>query len=192
MPETLDPATFDFDEWFADAHLPTRSADIFTRSDVLGRLDELGREIELADATDDGERSISQKSPSAQLRAEYERLAETFENSKITVYVQALTGVRRQNILDEHNKTEESDAEFMLKILSAAIVGLKKPGQDLPEGADYKPVSMSVEDVRKLYGRIGDAQVTLLRNAYQSASNAAPEVSADFLPGASSKADTNE
>lgn len=193
MPETLSPETFDFDEWFADANLPEESADIYTRADVISELRDLERRIELADTVEDaGEKTISEKPASAQLRDQYEKLAETFTNSKITVYLRALTGTKRQEILEVHNaaqkkdKNKETDAEFMFRLLSESIVGLKRAG------GERKPVKLGQADVRRLYLQVGDAQIQVLRNAYLSASNAAPEVSADFLPSASSKATTDE
>lgn len=193
MPETLSPDTFDFDEWFADANLPEESADIYTRADVISELRDLERRIELADATEvEAERTISEKSASAQLRAEYEKLAESFTGSKITVYMRALTGTKRQEILNVHNEAQkknpkkETDAEFMFRLLSESIVGMKRAGGERVEA------TLSQADVRKLYGQVGDAQIQVLRNAYLNASNKAPEVSADFLPSASSKATTDE
>jgi len=193
MPETLSPETFDFDEWFADANLPEESADIYTRADVISELRDLERRIELADAVEDaGENTVSEKSASAQLRDQYEKLAETFTSSKITVYLRALTGTKRQEILEVHNaaqkkdKNKETDAEFMFRLLSESIVGLKRAG------GERKPMKLGQADVRRLYLQVGDAQIQVLRNAYLNASNAVPEVSADFLPGASSKATTDE
>lgn len=193
MPENLSPETFDFDEWFADANLPEESADIYTRADVISELRDLERRIELADAVEDaGEKTVSEKSASAQLRDQYEQLAETFTSSKITVYLRALTGTKRQEILEVHNaaqkkdKNKETDAEFMFRLLSESIVGLKRAG------GERKSMRLGQADVRRLYLQVGDAQIQVLRNAYLNASNAVPEVSADFLPGASSKATTDE
>lgn len=196
----LDPKTFSFDDFFADAHPPTESADIFTRADVIGDIRELERRIELEAATvepapegNPDELTLAQKPAKpnaklAKLTAERNRLFKQFEGSKITVHVKALTGTQRQNILDAHNATEpkEPNEEFVFRILSASIIAMQKAGQD-KTGA-----TLTIDEVRNLYGLIGDMQINVIHNAYKQATMAAPEVSADFLPGPSSPETTAE
>ena len=85
MTET--PETFDLDAWLSGASRPQRSVRIYQRGDMLAELDELGREIELAEAADDAERSLTDASPAA-LRQKYAELSEQFAASCLDVRVQ--------------------------------------------------------------------------------------------------------
>lgn len=208
MSETpeLSPETFDFDEWFADANLPTESADIYTRADVVGDIRDLERRIELEAAIADeagedpalaAERPLTQKAPKpdakvAKLIAERNRLFKQFEGSKITVHVRALTGTERKAILDAHNatKTEETpkepNEEFTFRALSQSIVAMQKSRKTKSDA------TLSIDQVRNLYRKVGDAQIKVIFDAYLVATNALPEVSADFLPEHSSPETTQE
>lgn len=193
MPENQ-PETFDFDEWFADANLPTESADIYTRADVVGDIRDLERRIEVETEIDVDtetvvERALGEKPQTSaldQLIAARARLFKQFEESKITVYVRALTGRERQEIRTAHDEAKEHDEEFVFRLLSQSIVAMQKHGRDKTDA------TLSIDQVRDLYRKVGDAQIFALRNAYLQATNAAPEVSADFLHSNSSPENTQE
>lgn len=179
---TNTPETFDIEAWLTDAHLPEESADVYKRADVISELSELRRRIELEDAADDPqERTIGQKSPTADLEARYAELLQTFAASKLTVYVRALTGEELRTARAEHEKRtegmepKEANIEFGYDLLAAAIVGMK------PAGGERKPVSMTSQAVKKLAAGIGEVQVSAILQARQQAQSGVPQVDADFL-----------
>lgn len=96
------------------------------------------------------------------------------------MYLRALEKPERVKLRKQHeaalkSKTE-GDEGFAIRSVAASIVGLQAPGQET-----RTDVRMSVGQVKDLYSKIGEAQLTLLFQAQQTATNAAPRVSADFL-----------
>lgn len=169
------PETFRFDDWFQDANLPESAADIFTNSAVLGDLTDLQHRIEEESAVVEAEPTVGAKSTLRKLEAEYKALAEQFMSSKITVYVRALTATERVAVRAEHDKAKEANEEFIFRILALSIIGMKKP-----EG-ERVAATLTVDELRNLYSRIGDTQLTAIYNAQLTATNAMPTVDADFL-----------
>lgn len=180
MPRTNTPKSFKLDDWFADASLPEESADIYTRADVISEIRKIERELEEAGEVENAEPSLADKAAVNKLEKRWAELAEQFADSKVTVTVQALTGEQRRVIREAHEKANESNTEFVFRILSNAIIGLQRAG------GEYQEVSMAQSDLRKLYEKIGDAQITHIHNAYLQATEGLPEVDADFLSKSSS------
>lgn len=177
MTETLNPESFDFNDWFADANLPESSADIFTNAAVLGELAELQRRI--ATEAEIAEAEPTAGSKKSTLEDEYVALAEKFTASKVTVYVRALTTPERKEVRKAHDaaqkSTKEGDEVFILRILAKSIIGMKRPG------GERVPAKLSLSDVKKLYSQIGETQVGVIYNAQLTATNGIPSVDADFL-----------
>lgn len=184
-PAETTPESFNFSDWFADANLPESSADIFTNAAVLSELADLQRRMDVEERVEEGlpaEETVgsrSKKTKLQELEDEYVALAQRFEDSKITVYCQALTSVQRKEIRAAHEKalkaSVESDTGFIFRCLSASIVGLRKAG------GERQPATLTQDDVEKLYERIGDAQIGAINDAYLTATNGIPTVDADFL-----------
>lgn len=185
MTETTTPETFDFADWFADANLPESSADIYLNAGVLSDLAELQRRLDveqLVAKAEPAEKTVgskSKKSPLKVLEDEYVTLAQRFEDSKITVYVRALTSADRKTIRAAHDEAMKAETEgnegFTFRCLEASIVGLKKAG------GERKPATLTLEQVADLYKKIGDAQLGRINDAYLTATNGIPTVDADFL-----------
>ena len=179
MTENTTPETFNFDDWFSDAKRPEESVDVYTRADVVSRLSELRRRIEeaqqIADA-DAHEAAIGEASPATELEAEYVDLLQTFADSRVTFFVQALTQTERRRIRQRNNERDNGDnGEFVHRMIAEAIVGVRRGN------GERIPATLTLNQVRDLYDRIGDPQHGELFEAVQQASNGLPEVSADFL-----------
>jgi hypothetical protein len=175
---TTTPEEFDFADWFADANLPEQSADIYTNAAILSDLAELQRRIDVEVKVQDAEKTAGSPAKD-RLEDEYVKLAQRFADSKITVYVRALTGTERKEIRAAHDKalkaSIETDAGFVFRCLAASIVGLKKAD------GERKPAKFTQAEVEDLYARIGDAQIQAIHNAQLTATNGMPSVDADFL-----------
>lgn len=183
MTKKLDPNTFNFADWFGDAKRPEESADVFTRGALVGEINALQRQIEEDDRAADVEASLGDETASEQ----EERLAELltqFLDSKVTVYVKALTPGERTAVRKAHDASRQPDEDFVIRILAASIIGLRKPG------GERTPASLSYGDVLKLAEQIGDAQIEALFNAYRQATSGLPTVDADFLQRRSGREST--
>ena len=175
---------FDFDSWFGDAALPVESADVYTRGDLVGRINYLGRRLEeeqrITAAGVEGEASLGDATAAEDLTEEYTTLLQEFADSRVTVYLRALTKPERKAVRKAHDAAQkgiqEGDEGFVLRLVAASIVGLQAPGQ-----TERSDVRMSLGQVQELYTRIGEAQMAELYRAEETATNAAPRVSADFL-----------
>ncbi|WP_066298832.1 hypothetical protein [Arthrobacter luteolus] len=176
---------FDFNSWFGNAALPVESADVYTRGDLVGRINYLGRRIEeehrVAAAGVEAEESLGDAPAAEGLTEEYTSLLQEFAESRVTVYLRALTKPERKAVRKAHDAAQkgikEGDEGFVLRLVTASIIGLQAPGQ-----AERTDVRMTLGQVQDLYTRIGEAQMAELYRAEETATNAAPRVSADFLP----------
>ena len=166
------PETFDLDAWLAGASRPQRSVRIYQRGDMLAELDELGREIELAEAVGDAERSLTDASPAA-LRQKYAELSEKFAASCLDVRVQGHDVDETREIMgDRHDKSQVSAVE-----------------KDLVHDALVYP-KMTREQFGKFLSAIGPAQWERLKVTYSAACHEIAQPSADFLPQSSTADDT--
>lgn len=194
MTDEMNPETFDIDAWLSDAHLPEDSADIYKRPDVIAELNKLSARMEAersaADQSMTGGRAL------AELQERYDALLEEFGASRATVYVRAIPEARRREMLESHKSKgkadSESDREAVIDqgyaVIAESVIGI----QD--EGGERQDVDLTVEQVKALEARIGNAQVHHIRQAWQRAQSQAPEVTVDFLSrrSGSSKGDTGD
>ncbi|WP_341394068.1 hypothetical protein [Arthrobacter sp. G119Y2] len=185
MTKKLDPNAFNFADWFGDANRPEESADVFTRNSLVGEINRLQRQIEEDDRAADVEASLGGEAASAN-EENLAELLQQFVDSKITVYVKALTPGERTAIRKAHDASGQPDEDFTIRALSASITALRKPG-----GA-RTAANLSYGDVIKLVEQIGDAQIEVLFNAYRQATSGLPTVDADFLLKRSGPANTPE
>lgn len=175
---------FDFDSWFGKAALPVESADVYTRGDLVGRINYLTRRIEeeqrIAAAGADSEASLGEATVAEDLTEEYAALLQEFADSRVTVYLRALEKPERVKLRKAHDAAlkagQEGDEGFVIRSVAQSIVGLQAHGQ-----TERTDVRMQVGQVKDLYSRIGEAQMAHLFEAQQTATNAIPRVSADFL-----------
>lgn len=183
MPISNEAAAFNFQDWFSGATLPRESADVYTRGDLVGRINYLARRIEEAQriaAAGVEESSVGEDSGVEALEDEYVQLMEAFAASRVTVYVRALELPERRKVRKQHDAAlkskTEGDEGFVIRMVAASVVGVQAPGQE-----DMTPAKFTVPQAKELYSKIGEAQMALLFQAQQQATNAAPAVSADFL-----------
>lgn len=171
MTET--PQDFDFDKWLDDAERPTHSVTVYQKAGLIADLDRLGEQINNADETEDMD-GPSMAGGAGNLRAEYQRIAQQFHDSALTIRVQSLTKDEQKEIQKAHADLDAGD--LGCEILAAAI--------------SYPKVTAA--QIKKLARVIGDAQTARIMNAYTQACNEVPEVSADFLPKPSTRGDGGE
>jgi hypothetical protein len=92
-PEPLDPDSaddvtgFDLDAWIDDAKPPQRSMTVYRRADLQSRIDELDRQIRLAE----GQEGSAAEAGVQGLKAEWDKVARQIADSAVTVTVRAVT-----------------------------------------------------------------------------------------------------
>lgn len=183
MPISDEAKNFDFKSWFGGASLPEESADVYTKGNLVGRINYLTRRLEEAQrvaAAGVEESSVGEENSTEELESELVALLEEFNASRVTVYLRALEKPERVKLRKAHDAAQkggtEGDEGFVIRSVAASVVGLQAPGQE-----KRTDVRMSVGQVKELYSKIGEAQMAHLFQAQQTATNAIPHVSADFL-----------
>jgi hypothetical protein len=169
MSET--PQDFDFDKWLDDAERPERAVTVYQKSGLIADLDRLGEQITNADQDEDVD-GPSMAGGVGQLRAEYQRLAQQFHDSALTIRVHGHDDEEKREFAVAH----KGDADMAYIVLADAITSMKA----------------TPEQVKRLAKKIGQAQFGLLLTAYHQASTEIPVVSADFLPKPSTQDDGGE
>ncbi|TVU61572.1 hypothetical protein FQP90_13610 [Paenarthrobacter nitroguajacolicus] len=180
---TTAPETFDVEAFIKGANLPTESATVYMRADVISDITALKHKIDVARATDNSERTSSDKSELKQLEAEYVRLLTVFSESASTVHVRALTRQELKDLRETHEKAiegkeitpKDSNESFGYDLLALAIVAVE------PIGKEKQSAAFTPAQVRALEEGIGAAQMQAILEARQIAQNKLPEVDADFL-----------
>lgn len=177
----VNPETFDLAAWLVDAKLPEQSATVYQRADLIGELTDLERRIQNEAEVAPGETAAG----GSKLVKQYRKLAAQFEASKLTVYVQATTDERQQEIVESVGEPLAKDATPREKrdrmraigfaVLAEAIIGMA--AGDSPR----KPVTLEPDQVRQLESKIGNVQMETINAAWQRARNELPSVDADFL-----------
>lgn len=156
------PEDFDVDSWLTDAKRPERSVTVYKRADLIADLDDLERRIENAERAAEEEESLG--SDTKTLEAEYlEKLTE-FHASALAVRVKGLTKEEMDTIRADAKANNENDAQLGRRLVSAALVSPK----------------IGVDGLERMANAIGDAQMTLIVNAYQLATMKAPVVTVPF------------
>jgi hypothetical protein len=170
---SVSPQDFDFDAWLDGAERPARSVTVYQKAGLIADLDAL--ESKILAAEDEGEsqeRGLSEQSESHRLTAEYQRLAQQFHASALTIKVQGHDEEEKRN-LARANKDNE-DVAYV--VLADAI--------QFPK--------VTPEQVKRLASKIGEVQFSQILGAYHKACTELPSVSADFLPKRSTPDDGGE
>lgn len=186
MSENLTPETFDIDGWLTGASLPQRSVTIYQRPDLVADLQDLARRVAILESVQDAEATAAGSPEADELKAlQAEQLAKLleFKAGKLTLWVRALDTEELKAIeaatprITKDDGTEEPDwaangrAQIARSIVAAA-------GPD-----DVKrDVTFTVDQLRVLEARIGQAQFAQITGAKNAAQLQVPTLDADFLP----------
>jgi len=160
----LDPATFDLNAWIGGVTPTVRAVTLYQRTDLLGEVDALQRELRIAESIPDEDRGMTDEGPET-IRRRLEQVAREFEASALTVKVQGRSDPHREQITKRLKKQGIDDPrEVNLHQLADAVV---------------EPAGMTVEFLRHL-GDVAEAQLKLLFAAASLASFEAPRVDVPF------------
>lgn len=192
------PVEWDFDAWIDGAALAQRSVTVYGRPDLIALMEDADRRRTiLAKAADDPEVTLAEQGDLEAVNAELARLLQEYEASKSTWYVQALTADALRTLDDTcpvpdlpAKPTPEQTRAFTdamdergLHLLAAAVVKVVSPNSGVTEG-------VTVEQLRRLRGRIGNPQIAKLVQASTRATRDEPEVPVPFSPPGSPPART--
>lgn len=181
------PDDLDLDAWINGTCGLTRTAKIYQRGDLLVRLDELKREIEIAQETPKEQRGANDISVDS-LMDEWERLAEELEASALVVHIQDRTAERRRRLQDRLTKEVKLDPTnpddnntIGLHQLADAIVKYQVGDavKDCPDG--FPP-----NQLRAILDRVGDSGLMNLNEVYYKVISEAPSVTAPLSRSSSS------
>lgn len=159
----LSAEEFDLDAWLVDAKRPERSVRVYKRADLMSRLDELERLIEDAQRASAEDESLGDGV--SVLEEEYQQVAQEFKDSGILVTVHALNSDERLKITEDGKKAKESAAVIGRRLIAEALVSPK----------------ISFENLERFEQAIGSAQVGLIAQAINKATEQAPNPSTPFL-----------
>lgn len=200
MPEN----DFDLDAWLDGAKRTERAVTVYARADLLADIDRLEAEKATEEAANGLERSFGDLATPARIQAKIDALYVQMDASKLELRVGTLVDDELEAIrtktqaeikgdLDEAAKNAREDAKVQCKraeitavndinqiVRNAAMAAVKAT---LDREVNIRTVAaalvhprMSVDQVRKLYAKIGDAQVGLISKAYTRASIETPQV----------------
>lgn len=194
----------DLDAWLDGAHRAERSVTLYARADLLADIDQLEAKLRQATEIPEEDRSYADGPAGADIQAKIDALYVELDASKLVVRVTSLEDTEYNDIVEQVKKDLKSEADAAarkardearekcrrLEITAANDVNafIRPAANAAAEAVVEREVSirtiaaavvspkMSVEQVRKLYKRIGDAQVALLSQAFTRASLEAPQV----------------
>lgn len=167
------PQDFDFDAWLDGADRPERAVTVYQKASLIADLDALEAKILAADDEEDADGPSMAGGP-AKLRAEYQRLAQQFHDSALTIRVQGRDAAEKAELAKANQGLPAGELGYI--ILADAIVSPK----------------VTPEQLKRLAKKIGDPQFSAITAAYHKASEEIPSVSADFLPKPSTQGDGGE
>ncbi len=134
------------DEWIEGGRRTERSVTIYQRGDLLADLDDLDRQIDLAQRANDTDAL-------ADLDAKWQAIAHTFSNSALSIRVRGLSADEIRAL-----KAEASLNRIELDETSAAVIA----------AATVEP-KLSTDQVLRLVQTIGDAQVVKIAQTVTAA-----------------------
>lgn len=143
-PDSADDVTgFDLDAWIDDAKPPQRSMTVYRRADLMSELDEIERQIRIAEG---GESSAADAGLKG-LKAEWDKLATKISDSAQTITVRAIT--------DDAAKQARADAK---------AEGIKaKAAAEWDEEGYADDVREQAEDEAEIEGMDGEEREALIR-----------------------------
>jgi hypothetical protein len=174
---TESPQDFDFDAWLDGAERPERAVTVYQKANLIADLDVLAERIKNAEQDGDhqiDERGLGEQSEIQKLSAEYQRIAQQFHDSALTLRIAGHSETEKREFAKANPDAPPSELGGV--ILADAIRSPK----------------ITPEQVRRLEAKLGPAQFALIYTAYQQACTEVPVVSADFLPKPSSRGDGGE
>ena len=164
------PQDFDFDAWLDDAQRPERAVTVYQKAGLIADLDRLAEQISNADETEDVD-GPSMGGGVGKLRAEYQKIAQQFHDSALTIRVQGHDEDEKRKIADANPGLTPFELGYV--VIADAITSPK----------------ITAAQLKRLASKIGEAQFDQIPAAYHKASTEIPVVSADFLPKPSSRGD---
>jgi len=167
------PQDFDFDAWLDDAERPQRAVTVYQKPALIADLDALEAKILAADETEDVD-GPSMGGGVGKLRAEYQRIAQQFHDSALTFRVRGHDEDEKRKIADDNPGLTPTELGYI--VIADAITSPK----------------ITAAQLKRLAGKIGEAQFSQIPIAYHQASTEIPTVSADFLPKRSTPDDGGE
>lgn len=165
----LDPATFDLNAWINGVAGTVRAVTLYQRSDLLGAIDQLQRELRLAELVPDEDRGMNDPTPDG-IRRQIEQTAREFEASALVFKVQGRSDEAREQIAKKLKKKGVTDEyEVVLHQLVDAIM---------------EPKGVTVDFLRSLSER-SEPQLKMLLTAASLANFQPPKVDVPFSSASS-------
>lgn len=198
--------TFDLDAWLDGAKRTERSVTVYARPDLLADIDLVEKELRTLPAPgSDEDRAFGESDPAVDAQNRLDDLYIRLDASKLVLRVRSLTDEEQHEIREAAAKdlseamTEAAKTARAEAVKEAKIDGEQRTPADINElarkaaraAADAvldREVSlrtiaeaittpkMTLEQVKNMYRKLGDAQMMLVQNAYMKASLEAPQV----------------
>jgi hypothetical protein len=168
MTET--PQDFDLDAWLDDAERPAHSVTVYQKAGLIADLDRLAEQI----GNEDDDEVDGPSMGGGTLRAQYAKLAKQFHDSALTIRVQGHDEAEKRALADANPGLTPTELGYI--VIADAILSPK----------------ITAAQLKRLAGKIGEAQFNQIPIAYHQASTEIPTVSADFLPKRSTPDDGGE
>lgn len=194
----------DLDDWLDGAHRAERSVTLYARADILADIDQLEAKLRQVTEVPEEDRSYADADAGAEIRAEIDALYVSLDSSKLVFRVTSLEDTEQEAIAEQVKKDLKDEADQAAKKArdearekcrrleitnaneinafirpaanAAADAVIERERSIRTIAAAVVSPKLSIEQVRKLYTKIGDAQVALLSQAYTRASLEAPQV----------------
>jgi hypothetical protein len=216
MTETPGTEDFNLDNWLDGVKRTERSVTLYGRPDLLADIDELEAQQRTIGETPEEDRAMGE-STGGRLQEKIDSLYVALDASKLVFRVSFLDDQETDAISDAVKKELKTDADTAaakarseakekcrrLEITSTTEINalarnMANAAADavISREVNIRTISaavvspkLTVEQVRKLYTRVGDAQIALLSMAYSRASNEAPQVT---VPKSSTPSSTDD
>jgi hypothetical protein len=196
--------SLNLDDWLDGAQRTERSVTLYARADLLADIDELEAQKRQAQEVAEEDRSYGESTAGADLQEKIDALYLALDQSKMVFRVSflddeevdAINEQVKKDLKDEADKaavearkearekcrrleiTAVNDINTITRQMAntAADEVLKREMNVRTIAAAVVSPKISVEQVRKLYKKVGDAQIALLSQAYTRAAVEAPQV----------------
>lgn len=203
MTETPGTDDFNLDNWLDGIQRTERSVTLYGRPDLLADIDELEAQLRTAAEVPDEDRSMGESS-GGKLQEKIDALYVALDASKRVFRVSFLDDEEQNAIQEEVKKdlkaeadkaaaaarqeakekcrrmeiTTANDVNTIARTMANAAADkvIEREVSIRTIAAAVVSPKLTVEQVRKLYTKVGDAQISLLSMAYTRASNEAPQV----------------
>lgn len=194
---------FNLDNWLDGIQRTERSVTLYARPDLLADIDELEAKLRLAVEVPEEDRAMTDGT-GGKLQEKIDALYVALDASKLVFRVSFLDDEEQNAIVEavkaelkgEADKaasearkeardkckrldiTQPNDINTITRTMANAAADkvIEREVSIRTIAAAVVSPKLSVEQVRKLYTKVGDAQIALLSQAYSRASNEAPQV----------------